>query len=639
MEISDEEKRKRKKTVSNIKIWNNYASTPFIYALCSFEDNFIKLNDYVKLRLGELNNTQKRILTIISAIQYYTGMEVPNVIIEYMLKEEGIKNLRGALTPKQNSLLITSNGYIRTLHHVVSKELLVQICSYEIDNRNAWKNKLKEEFILIIDILEKFRENHEIQSILKVLFLNQKPSNSNRNVGDSSDETHFSYALEDLDNIGKKYILKKLCEKFEHNPYTYSNLARYYYYVEENEMEALKYIQKALDIQEDYTFYHIKGIILAKKMINYIEKNVEEIKKDNKAFVDKVHDSLEEIEYVYDKSIELNIHNIAALTSKLNYLLTVIRSVKNKVCLDGIEVSDMLGMEKYSWCNEYISKANETLEYIRKIDLYMGTDNEDKIESYDNQILALQGNMSEAIRRWNNLLEKRDVYYPPIRNNLIKNYYMQCNKNWTSLERGRYEYIKKLIKDNIEEEPGNFRHIVQWFDYIRNFDDDLDQTVQYFSQYVNNPDLSYYYRKMLVFFAYGLENIDKTYIAEGINCSNECEDKAREKPKRRALLDVYNPNNKKLKRIESFKKYFLRVKNYDNALSCIPKISGYIEKIERPEIGWIRIKELDNIRVKFNPSYYNDRIYLPTKDEGIRVEFVLGFRLEGPFAYAVSDMK
>ena len=83
----------------------------------------------------------------------------------------------------------------------------------------------------------------------------------------------------------------------------------------------------------------------------------------------------------------------------------------------------------------------------------------------------------------------------------------------------------------------------------------------------------------------------------------------------------------------------LIIKNYDNALSCIPKISGYIEKIERPEIGWIRIKELDNIRVKFNPSYYNDRIYLPTKDEGIRVEFVLGFRLEGPFAYAVSDMK
>lgn len=644
LKISEEEKRRRKETVYSIKKWDNYAITPFIYALCAFENDFIKLNDYVKLHLEDLNNTQKRILTIISAIHYYTGMEVPNVMIDYILKEEGIKNLKVALTPKQNRLLITSCGHIRTLHHVVSKELLKQISSHEMDNRNAWKSKLKDEFILIIDILEKFRDNNEAKSILKVLFLNQKPSNSNRSLGDSNDETHFSYALEDLDNIGKKYILQKLCEKFEYNPYTYSNLARYYYYIEENEMEALNYIQKALNIQEDYTFYHIKGIILAKKMINYIEKNVGEIKKDNKAFVDKLNNSFEEIEYAYDKSIELNIQNIAALTSKLNYILTVIRCVNNKICHDGIKVSDMLSMEKYSWCNEYISKANETLEYIRKIDLYMGTDNKDKIESYDSQILALQGNISEAISIGNNLLKKSDVYYPPIRNNLIKNYYMQCNKNWTLLENSNYEYIKKLIKDNIDEEPENFIHIVQWFDYIRNFNDDLNQTVQYFNQYVNNPDLSYYYRKMLAFFAYGFEYADKIYIKEGINCSSKCEDKAREKPNRNILVDIYNPNNKKMKRIESFKKYSVRAKDFNDALSCIPKIKGYIEKIEKPELGWIRIKEFDDIRVKFNPSYcnpsyYNNRIYLQTKDEGARVEFVLGFRLEGLYAYAVSDMK
>ena len=97
--------------------------------------------------------------------------------------------------------------------------------------------------------------------ILKALFLNQQADNS---IDDN--QKHFSYAIEDLPtNIAKKNILKMLCSKFSKNPYVYSNFARYYHYIEEDEDAALENIQQSLDIMEDYTFYHIKGIVLAKK--------------------------------------------------------------------------------------------------------------------------------------------------------------------------------------------------------------------------------------------------------------------------------------------------------------------------------------------------------------------------------------
>lgn len=73
-------------------------------------------------------------------------------------------------------------------------------------------------------------------------------------------------------------------------------------------------------------------------------------------------------------------------------------------------------------------------------------------------------------------------------------------------------------------------------------------------------------------------------------------------------------------------------------MALVPKIKGRIARIDKPEIGWIAMEEF-GINIKFNPSYNSARIYRQTKDEGVKVEFVLGFRLEGVFAFSVSDIE
>ena len=395
-------------------------------------------------------------------------------------------------------------------------------------------------------------------------------------------------------------------------------------------------IKKELTIG-DYTFYHLKGIALAKNMRKYIEKNVSEINEDYQAFVRKLYDVLEEVEKAYDKSVELNIENTAAFTSKMNYLLSIIRDVQKYIC-PNITVDQMVKSEKHSWCNDYIAKVYETLENIRIIDLYMNMNHEEMIVNYESQLSDLEGNISDAINGWNSLLTREDVYHPTIRINLIHGYYQQCNKEWALLDHHKCEYVRKLIMDNIQEQSDNAKYIVQWFDFARNFEKDLNKTVKYFQQYVANPDIDYYYRAMLTFFAYGLENSDKTYLRQGIDFSNKCEELAREIPNRRLLIDVYNSNGKNMRKIEKFKKYFWKGRDYNSALALVPKVKGCIAEIVKPEIGWISVEEF-NIKIKFNPSYNPERIYRRTKDEGCRVEFVLGFRLEGAFAFSVSDIK
>ena len=113
---------------------------------------------------------------------------------------------------------------------------------------------------------------------------------------------------------------------------------------------------------------------------------------------------------------------------------------------------------------------------------------------------------------------------------------------------------------------------------------------------------------------------------------------AREKPNRRVLLDVYNSREKNLKKIVKFKKYLSKSSDYNSALALVPKVRGDIASIDKPEIGWINIEGV-NIKIKFNPSYNLERIYRQTKDEGAKVEFVLGFRAEGVYAFSVSDVE
>ena len=633
--ISEKAKDNRKVAIRSMQNGNLNAITPFVYALCAFEDSYIKLSDYVREHLGNVDDFQRRILIFIASIHYYTGMEVPMALVEKIVTRKGVKTIERVLSKKQCGLLVVGNEKIRTLHHSVAGELLKQLCSYDIINEKAWKNKLEFALMIVIEEIELFKHNDMASRIIKAMFLNQQPSDKR---SEDIEQKRFSYAIEDLPtNIAKKNILTTLCEKFNTNPYVYSNMARFYHYVEENEDVALEYIRDALDISEDYTFYHLKGIIIAKRMRDYIQDNVIEITADYEAFVRKVHDVLEEVESAYDKSVELNIGNIAAYTAKMNYLLSVIRDVQKYIC-PNLSVPQMLKSEKYSWCNDYIAKTYETLENIRTIDLYMNMDNEETVINYESQILSLEGDISEAINGWNNLLTKEDVYYPTIRSNLIHGYYQKCNKEWTSLETNKYEYVRKLIMDNIQEQADKASNIVQWFDFARNFEGDLNKTIEYFQQYVTNPDIEYYYRAMLTFFAYGFENKDKTYIKQGMEFSNKCEELAREKANRRVLLDVFTPNGKNLRKIEKFKKYLKKSSDYNSALALVPKIKGRIKSIDKPEVGWINIEEF-GINIKFNPSYNQKRIYRQTKDEGTGVEFVLGFRPEGIFAFAVADIK
>ena len=83
--------------------------TPFMYALCTFEDSFIKLSDYVREHIGNMSEIQKKFLLFISSIHYYTGMEVPMVMVEKLIANERTTTLQHVLSKNQCSILLISD--------------------------------------------------------------------------------------------------------------------------------------------------------------------------------------------------------------------------------------------------------------------------------------------------------------------------------------------------------------------------------------------------------------------------------------------------------------------------------------------------------------------------------------------------
>ncbi len=121
---------------------------------------------------------------------------------------------------------------------------------------------------------------------------------------------------------------------------------------------------------------------------------------------------------------------------------------KKYIC-PSMSVPQMIKTEKYSWCNDYIAKVQETIESIRAIDLYLNTNHEEVIKNYENQLLSLEGDLSEAINGWNNLLNKEDVYHPSIRKKIcymdIINNVIKIGQHYNLLNVSMFENLYWII--------------------------------------------------------------------------------------------------------------------------------------------------------------------------------------------------
>jgi hypothetical protein len=79
----------------------------------------------------------------------------------------------------------------------------------------------------------------------------------------------------------------------------------------------------------------------------------------------------------------------------------------------------------------------------------------------------LYGRHDQALQSWDNLLNRKDVYAPPIRRQLVWTYLARQQRSWYGLESREIDRIVELLEQNLREEPQLDVNLRLWVQAVR----------------------------------------------------------------------------------------------------------------------------------------------------------------------------
>ncbi len=627
-------KEKRETVINSLYAGNPLNRTPFLYGLSAFEEDFVTLESYVKSKMGTYTKEQEEILLSVAMAYCYGAIGLPRFILQNRLYPNNKKwHENTTLSISQQSLIFSDSTELRTVHQCIAKEIIIQICLKNNNNRVSWSNMLKTNLLLFLDILSQVPEhdNDFINGILRAVYLDRNT--------DREESRKFAMAIEELPTIdAKKGVLEKVVEMFPKNPHAHSHLARFYHYIYKDDNLAQKEINIALGLAEDYTFYHIKGTIQTSILLHKIKNNAEEIRKESNIWIPMLLVEVDNNAESFKNSRDLKPENMYAYGSHINIYISVIKEYKSAIYPDK-DIAFLLKNPHTSWCVDLLDKAKEVLEEAKDVAKNYSVQFEE--EYYTTSFKQMVGNLSDAIQGWDNLLCKQNVYYPPVRRQIVIAYQESCEGKWSTLPFKKRDRALSLLEENILQESSNEKNILMWLDLARNINDGqnrLDSAIEKLQFFTNKL-----YGSLKDFYCYvlcavrGMQYTSFSDIKESDTYLKKSSEYARNNPKRGWVREFYEPTKNGLDSLINYTelKHQYSGLSFNDLIHKINRVCGRIKRIDKAEIGWIELSKC-KLQIKFNPNWEQGETFIKDKDEGAWVNFVIGFTFDGIYAYDVK---
>lgn len=510
--------------------------TPFIYGLTAFQEEFVKLDDYVKNWLNVITTEEKRkFVGFISLINYYIQNEVDELPFfelfkeKYVIEEDTrIEDLYKLKNEKEyaalNVFLIQNytlkstidgiqrvpNGLWKTRHSIIAKETIKQLLVGINGDKKNWKinlSKWLEELIILLKDANQIELSEPDRLLLESLFIDKQKSLETDVNEENTKTKRFSPVIEDLNDYNPEIaqsILQLLSDTFPENPYFKQHLARHYYFNAEIGFlqgkkrfeDVIKDYQKAEKVAlaaievgnpNDPVLHHTLGDALLKQ-IQFYNKNY-----------NKANKPIEEIEFeiidekglfvkaqkAFNDSIKNDEDSAFRYLSYIRLLTSVIdfgRSISDHQKFDTF-ITD----EKYIWYNQKIQEALRTIELA---EVNMNYYNSYDKAKYAEQLLkvkvhiySLVGQSAKQQKQLLNLAENakddrnrafyKTSYVLSLLNSKLDYNKRNFNDAWSKLTKLERDNIKKQLEENMSLEPNNSFYAKLWLRNVRHPDYDI----------------------------------------------------------------------------------------------------------------------------------------------------------------------
>ncbi|TAH30884.1 MAG: hypothetical protein EAZ06_01725 [Cytophagales bacterium] len=618
---------------------------PFYFGLIANEDEYITIDNYVQKRLHAINDNEKDLLSLLAFCQIYAKgklREVPHFVISKFLgiDEEYIRLKKHTQNNKIHDLIIeTDNLSWKIIHPIIALTILKQLIGIiDIGNLDAYA--LKDFAIRLIKSLRAISDNRneEVLELLHNLFIlrgdEDNNSESEESNADFSDNLYnkklFSKFINDLEyNNNRIEIFETLTTEFpEENAHFWGHFSRLYS-INKDFDNAIKTINNALQINDDFIFYHIKGMCYRTELYllkdkcwgikDEAQKNAEQIR----AYFEKASEAFEitrnvapQKEHGYIAFIQMAMQMI-----EFEYSISTLKTT-------GKDYTQFITAN--AWCRALLAQANEVINDYK--------DNNQEFENHkirEKQILLLKffGEKDKMINAWNGLLGKKEFDQNLVRRQLA---YAFLAKNEFDWEKAKGKDLNRII-ENIEENLKNkveVRDLQLWFEASRRLNTNVNELIKKVEQWeFKKPSLDTAYFLMCLFGISGVKSASDNYkkyqkkISERINT---------------AYSKVFciewvgaGDNSPILLNHRQLGKWVRDNQFFETHPSKLLKLKGKVVQYLGTGTGFIEIEGV-GIQVMYQPAKFNH--FSDDVQKGTKVEFYLGFNYDGARAFEVKNI-
>ena len=432
-------------------IENRRLRTPFNYGLTAFGRDFQGLESYVRNRLVRCSE-EGRLICLVAALVYHYGQM--SISLQLFAQRLGIPQtkvvaLSDVVDDFVEDLFVTATGKIRPIHELIAEEILRQLLGQDPADEN-WRTGLADAAITLAEICAEQATVSGAQTyeMLHTVLLERHTEDS---------DSDFSRLLNDIPSPeGQERVLTRLTELFPYEPHFWAHLGRFRSIVTKNHQMAHECHQTALGLtQDDPTLHHMAGMSLRAQLYDLLQTSDWKSGRDA-----SVRGLVEEAAERFATARQLDRRNEHGYIAHVQMLDRVINTAAIREGLQ-YQTNEFLVHPRNGW---YLRLLDQAEQLLVELTVARGGDSPSGYESNARITLnRIYGNYTKAIEGWTSLLNRSDVYRPPVRRNIINAHLARRQGNWLSLSQRELATVFDLAEKNLAEEPSSDANLRIWF--------------------------------------------------------------------------------------------------------------------------------------------------------------------------------
>ena len=472
-------------------------NVPFFYALTAFDDEFEGLPEYVMQFLTSLRDEEREILILTALVHRFSGIAVPAELFAPLLNLSRSSPVELAKLVNASLLDLLAEdepGTWRMTHSLIAEEVLRQLLTSteRLSSREDWRAALPAWGLRLVEHASAVYGRYlpeDMKLILGRLFTMR---DDREPVELPHGTSTYTELLRSMSSPGRLAVMRRLVEAFPQEPHFWGHLGRLLSYDQNDYAGALAAVDRAITLSpRDALLHHMRGMVFRNQIRNLIRqrpgRNVSQTESERMnavlALVEPARNAFREASALDD-------------TSEYGHIALA------RMCVDVIEFGYQQSSEQTYAAfltkpmagvyRDLLEEAEESIDAAQEI---RGADRVSfAAEEAELGVLRLYDDYQALLQGWRSLLDRPDLYKPPIRRRLARAY-RNRHGSWRKAGQRDIRQAVELLEENLRDDPRDFASLLEWLWAARFIPVSVDRAadlVETWASTENNRDALFY---------------------------------------------------------------------------------------------------------------------------------------------------